>query len=520
MNFVIIKDSKLNFFLLFIISIYSFYINFHYSNIGTFPIDTFLHFDSSYRVFNNEYPVKDFWIVSGFIVDFIQSIFFKLFGVNWNSYIIHSSIINVVISLFTYYFFLELKIPPLVSCIYTLCFATLAYTISGTPFVDHHATFFLLIGTYLIIYALNKKDKMILWPIIVFIFSLSFLSKQVPVVYAIILQGSLILFLILKERLFKILITIFISVIAITLIFFLFLFFLGIEIQLFYTQYIDYPRTIGTDRFLNLNKSFESIFNQYKYIIFPIIFTILLKFKKKSFDLIENIKYFIVIALGISLFYHQILTKNQIYIYFIVPIFFSFFHSEILKQNYKFKNFYSVILIICLVLITAKYHFRYNENRKFHELDSLMINKSIEANKIDKIFSKLRWVNPFFKDKPIEEIKIILKGKEILMQDKKELMLISHYSFFETITKKRMNYPNRTFTIDGASFPVKNSEMKSIYRSFFQNILKEKSIKNIYFFKHEKISHNIIKNNLEAKCRILKDNEIFFIYELNDNCLN
>ena len=109
-----------------------------------------------------------------------------------------------------------------------------------------------------------------------------------------------------------------------------------------------------------------------------------------------------------------------------------------------------MILIICLVLITAKYHFRYNENRKFHELDSLMINKSIEANKIDKIFSKLRWVNPFFKDKPIEEIKIILKGKEILMQDKKELMLISHYSFFETITKKRMNYPNRTFTIDGA----------------------------------------------------------------------
>ena len=226
-----------------------------------------------------------FW----FYCRFYSINFFKLFGINWNSYIIHSSIINVVISLFTYYFFLELKIPPLVSFIYTLCFATLAYTVSGTPFVDHHATFFLLIGTYLIIYALNKKDKIILWPIIVFIFSLSFLSKQVPVVYAIILQGSVILFLILKERLFKILITIFISVIAITLIFFLFLFFLGIEIQLFYTQYIDYPRTIGTDRFLTLNKSFESIFNQYKYIIFPIIFTIFLKFKKRSFDLIKNI---------------------------------------------------------------------------------------------------------------------------------------------------------------------------------------------------------------------------------------
>ena len=106
MNFSLIKKDKLNIFLLFLISIYSFYINFHFSNIGTFPIDTFLHFDSSYRVFKNEYPVKDFWIVSGFIIDFIQSFFFKLFGANWNSYIIHSSLINVVISLFTYYFFL------------------------------------------------------------------------------------------------------------------------------------------------------------------------------------------------------------------------------------------------------------------------------------------------------------------------------------------------------------------------------------------------------------------------------
>ncbi len=520
MNFSLIKKDKLNIFLLFLISIYSFYINFHFSNIGTFPIDTFLHFDSSYRVFKNEYPVKDFWIVSGFIIDFIQSFFFKLFGANWNSYIIHSSLINVVISLFTYYFFLQLKIAPLVSFIYTLCFATLAYTISGTPFVDHHATFFLLIGTYMIIYALNKKDKILLWPIIVFLFSLSFLSKQVPVAYAVILQGFLILFLILKEKSFKILLTIFISIVVIALIFCLFLFYLGIEIKLFYTQYIDYPKSIGTDRLLALNKSFESIFNQYKFIIFPIILTFLIKFKKKSFSLRKNINFLIVIALGISLFYHQILTKNQIYIYFMVPIFFSFFHSEMLSQNYKLNNFYSLIIIICLVLITAKYHYRYNENRKFHELNSMLINKSIEANRIDKIFGNLRWINPFFKDIPYEEIQIILKGKEILVRDKKEVMLISHYSFFEAITKKRMNYPNRTFTVDGASYPVKNNKMMNIYKSFFQNILKNKSIKNIYFFKHENISHKIVKDNLKSECFISKENEIFYIYEVRDKCLN
>ena len=88
-----------------------------------------------------------------------------------------------------------------------------------------------------------------------------------------------------------------------------------------------------------------------------------------------------------------------------------------------------MILIICLVLITAKYHFRYNENRKFHELNSLMINKSIEANKIDKIFSNLRWVNPFLKTNLSRNSNNFEREKEILMQDKKELMLISHYSF-------------------------------------------------------------------------------------------
>ena len=66
----------------FIIAIYSFCINFYYSNLGVYPIDTFLHYDSSYRILKNELPVKDYWIVSGFIVEYIQSIFWKLVETN------------------------------------------------------------------------------------------------------------------------------------------------------------------------------------------------------------------------------------------------------------------------------------------------------------------------------------------------------------------------------------------------------------------------------------------------------
>ena len=127
---------------LLIIVIYSICINFYYGNLGVYPIDTFLHYDSAYRILKNEFPIKDYWIVSGFIIEFIQSIFFKVLGTNWFAYIFHSSLINLITSIIVFYFFLDLKLNTLRAFIYTLSFSTLAYTISGTPFVDHHASFF------------------------------------------------------------------------------------------------------------------------------------------------------------------------------------------------------------------------------------------------------------------------------------------------------------------------------------------------------------------------------------------
>ena len=81
-----------HFFYTVIIILFSFSINFYYSKLGVFPIDTFLHYDSAYRILENEIPFRDYWIVSGFVVDFFQSFFFKILGVNWLAYTFHSSI--------------------------------------------------------------------------------------------------------------------------------------------------------------------------------------------------------------------------------------------------------------------------------------------------------------------------------------------------------------------------------------------------------------------------------------------
>ena len=99
--------SNLNFklFYLIILVSFSFLVNLYYSSIGSFPIDTFLHYDSSARILKGELPIRDFWVVSGIVIDFIQSLFFKIFGVNWYAYVIHSSVFNSIISLLVIFIF-------------------------------------------------------------------------------------------------------------------------------------------------------------------------------------------------------------------------------------------------------------------------------------------------------------------------------------------------------------------------------------------------------------------------------
>ena len=95
-------SSYKNITFLLILFFFSIIINYHYASLGAFPMDTFFHFDTAYRILNGEHPIKDFWIVSGPAVDYIQAIFFYIFGVNWQSYILHASLINVILSIFTF----------------------------------------------------------------------------------------------------------------------------------------------------------------------------------------------------------------------------------------------------------------------------------------------------------------------------------------------------------------------------------------------------------------------------------
>ena len=62
--------------LILLLILFSLLINQYYGNKGVFPIDSFSHFDTGFRILLGEYPFKDYWVISGPFVDYLQSIFF------------------------------------------------------------------------------------------------------------------------------------------------------------------------------------------------------------------------------------------------------------------------------------------------------------------------------------------------------------------------------------------------------------------------------------------------------------
>ena len=88
----------------FFLIIFSVSFNQYYGYIGILPIDSFLVFNSGYDFMNGFYPFKDYWTIKEPFIDFLQAIFFKLFGVSWFSYVFHASVFNCIISVLTFLF--------------------------------------------------------------------------------------------------------------------------------------------------------------------------------------------------------------------------------------------------------------------------------------------------------------------------------------------------------------------------------------------------------------------------------
>ena len=61
------------------ISIYSYFVNWQSGNIGIMPIDSFGFLDTGYSITKGHLPIRDFWIFTGLLVDYMEALFLFLF---------------------------------------------------------------------------------------------------------------------------------------------------------------------------------------------------------------------------------------------------------------------------------------------------------------------------------------------------------------------------------------------------------------------------------------------------------
>ena len=514
------KIFEKNYLTVLLLICFSIVFNTFYASKGVFPIDTFYHYDTGFRVLNNELPIRDYWVTSGILVDLIEAFFFKIFGVSWLSHVLHASIINALIVVFTFFVLKKFNLNSFYSFCYSLLFGMLAYPPSGTPFVDHHAIFLLLGGTYIFLLGI-KTEKYIYWLVLPWFFGASFLCKQVPAAYMLIFTSFFfIIYTIIKKDFVPVLISFF-SATFFILIIFIIGGFLKINYIDFFIQYILYPPSIGSQRVEDFNINWNSFFNHYKFIIIPFILAIGLNYKeiiKKKINRNDLFLTSVVFIFLLSSVFHQVLTKNQIFINFLSPLVFAYLTIVLQKKKYKNKEIILPLFLIVTILITMKYHYRFNEKRKFHELYSVSLKNALPGQSIHPQLSGLQWITHQYKSDPKKEIEMIKLFLKVISEDKREKMVITHYLFINALINESLNLPSRSFTMDGTSFPIKGNKYFANYKKFFNNKIKNKKIEVIYIFGKE-LGDETVTNYLRKECnRYSKQEKYFRIYEIEKNC--
>ena len=494
-----------------ILILFSILINQYYGNRGAFPIDSFLIFDAAFNIISGNHPFKDYWIITGPFVDYVQSFFFLVFGISWASYVLHASVINMLLTLFSFYFFLNIGLKNYYAFIYSLGVAILAYPSIGTPFVDHHSVIFSMMGCFSISLAILKK-KNLFWILTPIFITFSFFSKQIPSPYFVLLF-SIVVFIYFyliddkKNIISNLSFGILFSFILVTSIFYI----NEIPIEDFLTQYIYYPLSLGQDRVNSLDIDYNNLIGQFKFIyliLIPLMISLffLIKIKAKTLDTKKNFIVAIIFLCSVGiLIYCQLLTKNQILIFFLIPISAAYSHAFVKKY---FNNKYLIyFILIIFTFTTIKYHLRFNENRKFIELTNANLNLAEDSIKLDEKLKGLQWITPEYSNKPFKEINLLIDTKDILFKKKGEKIFITDYQFFSTILNNKFASPNKWY--DDMSIPDKKNKYYDLYKNFFLRKINENKIKYLFFIGKG-------KNKIKFFNEFFSENECIVSNQLNE----
>ena len=133
--------------------------------------------------------------------------------------------------------------------------------------------------------------------------------------------------------------------------------------------------------------------------------------------------------------FHQLLTKNQNFLFFLIPINVALIIYLLNKINFKLEKFLNFLFLVFTIALTFKYNQRFNYERKFHDLQNVNLGNYSKATEIDKTLYPLKWQSNVFSNSK-EEIKLINNLISIINKSENNILLVSNYNFLDAIIKK------------------------------------------------------------------------------------
>lgn len=490
-----IKNLKIfDLLIFFSLIIYSVIINYYFGNRGVMPVDSFMHFDSAYLFKKNVYPIRDYWLPSGLLITYIQAFFFFLFGETWQTYVFHASVFNTILCISFYYFFRLLQLNKFYSVAYSLCIASLGYSTAGVPLIYIHSLIFsLLVCISLgLIYIYKNKSAIFFLPILM---CLSFLSCQAPSAYINLLAIFSVFFFLYTKKNFLYLIIFILGCILSVTCFVLFLILTETSLKDFFYQYLLFPLSINSSRLtsdinlvsasvshITLDKIIFDFKFFYVFLIPLIFFSIIKKISNINFDTMYSFNLIFILTVVI-LILNQLITQNQIYIYVLIPIIAAMLHINL--KRFDIKKKYFLVIIICTILITFKYHYRNNVEKRFLDFQWTNINESVSADLLHPKLNNLKWITPKgwgINNNPSIEIETLKYISGILEKDNRNIAIVTNYQLFSLILDKKILHLNMnySFTTGSSSHPNPGSKYYAYYKKFIKDQLAKHEIEVIY----------------------------------------
>ena len=190
-------------------------------------------------------------------------------------------------------------------------------------------------------------------------------------------------------------------------------------------------------------------------------------------------------------------------------------HKYLIKIKINSNYLFILSIIICFIG-TAKYHYRFNELRKFNELEKVNLNLSQDANQIHKSLDGLKWITYLNPNDPVFEINQLKKALDLISNNSKNKMLITQYQFIGPALKIFDNSPNQWHHAT-VSFPVKGQKYFDEYKNYFVDKIIKRKIDGIYVIGKEDENTPLLVLDRDCLNKEIID-EIIFYYSINKKC--